>query len=101
MPIPLPIKRQFFRCCSFASRNRGNHSKGAETSLPSASTTLSASEEKDKSIILGSTLTAKVFIPLLLTYSLIFLYCFPQFRNLTTAKPFRFCQLNRIQPKFW
>jgi hypothetical protein len=63
--MPLPIKRQFFLCKSVASLKRGNHSKGAKTSRPSAKTTRRESEEKDKSIIFGSTFTAKIFAPLL------------------------------------
>jgi hypothetical protein len=62
IPIPLPIKRQFFLCKSVASRKRGNHSKEVKTSRPSAKTTRRESEEKDKSIILGSTFNVKIFV---------------------------------------
>jgi hypothetical protein len=100
MPIPRPIKRQFFRCCSLASRNRGNHSNGAETSLPSAKVTRRASDENVISTMRGSSFTAKVLIPFLLKYVLVLLYQLSQSSNFTAAKSLRFSKLYGIQPKF-
>ena len=47
--MPLPIKRQLFLSVLFASHSLGNHAKGAEISLPSASTKCSASLVKRSS----------------------------------------------------
>jgi len=41
--MPLAMSRQFLRCLGVASRRRGNHSNGTDTSRPSESVTIIAS----------------------------------------------------------
>jgi len=66
VPTPCPMSRQFISCSALAFLKRGNHSNGAETSLPSADTTQSDPEVNDDSTTLGSTFIAKVSMPLFL-----------------------------------
>src|SRR5687767_6974509 len=63
MPTPRPIRRQCARWDAVASRRRGNHVKGAETSRPSARTTRRASAVNETSRASGSTLTVEVLTP--------------------------------------
>src|SRR5216683_2160658 len=67
MPIPRAINRHCWRCSGVASRRRGNHSRGTDTSLPSDKRTVKASSENRTSTAktLVGLMGAEVFIPFL------------------------------------
>src|SRR3990172_2317788 len=100
MPIPLPIRRQFFLCSSDASRSLGNHSSGALISLPSRRRTWIMSESNHTSAAIASeALTAKVPMPFLLEKNQIFQNQPFDFIYFPGAVSDRFSQSNGFKPK--
>jgi hypothetical protein len=65
MPMPPPISSQSDRSRGEASNNRGNHTKGAETTRPSDKVTDSASFEHDTFTASVSVFSTKVLMPFL------------------------------------
>jgi len=63
MPSPLPRSSQLFLCSAVASRSRGNHARGTQSTRPSARLTTSSSSVQETSWARGLTLTAEVLIP--------------------------------------
>src|SRR4051812_34815255 len=57
------MSRQLRRESSVASRRRGNHASGADSSRPSAKTTTSRSSVTDAVTAVASSLTAEMDIP--------------------------------------
>ncbi len=96
---PPPIKRQSLFCLPVAVRRRGNHSKGTETSCPSARNTCKESAVKDTSTASGPIFTVKCSCP----FSSNNARCSStkrRFSNFVTAKAKRWNQRYGIQPEF-
>src|SRR4030042_3207921 len=88
MPMPPPIRRQFFLCSLVAFNKRGNQARGAESSRPSARLTCNATVLTDTSTAKGSTFIAKVLMPFLLQQVLIVFNYTIDFIKLKVLKSF-------------
>ena len=99
MPCPFPISRQFPLSSLLAWNNLGYHATGTETVLPSSSSTVSESSSMSTLTACGtSILTAKVVIPSLHQFDLVF---FDYGQNLTdfrTAEPTTIFKPDRVKP---
>src|SRR5271169_3188710 len=87
MPIPPPMNSQWRRCSEVASRSRGNHASGTETTRPSAKPTLSVSSVHETPTAKASVLSPKVLMPSLHEQFSVLDHEASDLGKLITAKP--------------
>src|SRR5229473_2966809 len=85
--MPPPISSQSDRSLGEVSNNRGNHTKGAETTRPSDKVTDSASSEHDTSTASASVFSTKVLMPFLQKELRVLHHDLPNLYHLVPAKP--------------